>query len=312
MTTFYEHNIITLNQKNMNKIRFQLKNISLLLLVFIPFGARSQTDKPAYQLYSPNGKTVSYKSMINDFASADVVFIGEFHNNPISHWMELEITRSLYEKENGKIVLGAEMFESDTQLMLTEYVDSLIATARFEADMRLWKNYITDYKPLVEFARKKKIPFVATNIPRRYADVVNKSGGELALNTFSDEARRYIAPLPVPFKADSVMLREISGAGMMGSKNPLSIAKAQAVKDATMAWFIAQNAGKGNLFVHFNGSFHSDNRNGILYFLNIYHPKLKVKTLTTVEQNEVDELDKSFKNKADYILCVPATMTKTY
>lgn len=282
-----------------------------IALVFILPTLFAQTDKQAYQLFDKNGEKTDYQSMINDFAKADVVFIGEYHNNPISHWMEYEITQSLFNETKGNIILGAEMFEADEQLPLTEYINDVISTARFEADTRLWSNYKTDYKPLVEFAKANRIPFIATNIPRRYADAVNKGGGESVLDSLSDEAKRYIAPLPIPFKADSVMIKEWAKTGMMG-KNTLAIAKAQAVKDATMAYFIAENSEKGKIFIHFNGSFHSDNYDGIIYFLKIYRPDLTIKTLSPAQQKDVSTLENEYLDKADYILCVPETMTKTY
>jgi uncharacterized iron-regulated protein len=49
----------------------------------------SAQQKPAYVLYNAQGKKVSYTKMIAQLSKQDVVLIGEFHNNPISHWMEL-------------------------------------------------------------------------------------------------------------------------------------------------------------------------------------------------------------------------------
>lgn len=292
----------------MKTIRF-----TTLAIMLATFNLFSQNDKPAYRLFDKNGAETSYARMIADFSTADVVFVGEYHNNPISHWMEYEIGRSLSEKKNGKIILGAEMFEADQQLPLTEYVNGIISTSRFEADTRLWDNYKTDYSPLVEFARENKIPFIATNIPRRYADVVNKLGGETILNGLPDEARRYIAPLPIPLKPDSTMIEEWARLGMHpDSSTLLAMAKSQAVKDATMAHFIARHAGKGKLFIHFNGNFHSDNSDGIIYFLKKYNPALKVKTLSTAQQKNISSLEHDYAGKADYILCVPESMTKTY
>lgn len=296
-----------MENKEMNRIKY----LTILLFGISRFVMFAQTDKPAYTLYSGQGKVVNYQTMISDLSAADVIFVGEYHNNPISHWLELEITRSLFETKKGKIILGAEMFESDSQLELTEYVTGLSSTTRFETDTRLWSNYKTDYKPLVEFAKANKLPFVATNIPRRYADMVNKRGGEKILDSLSTDAKKRIAPLPIPFKSDSIMLKEMSGARMM-MKNTLALAKAQAVKDATMAWFIAQNSKKGKTFIHYNGSFHSDNYGGILYFLKIYSPKLNVKTITTVEQPDVNQLESNNVGRADYVICAPETMTKTY
>ena len=74
-----------------------------------------------------------------------------------------------------------------------------ISYDHFEAEARLWDNYNTDYYPVVFFAKEHGIPFVATNIPRRYANSVKNKGIEV-LDSLSDEAKRYIAPLPVPFE----------------------------------------------------------------------------------------------------------------
>lgn len=284
----------------------------IILAVVTTASVMAQTGKPAYVLYDKNGQQVSYEQMINDFSRADVVFIGEHHNDPISHWMELEITTSLHKVKKGNVVLGAEMFEADTQLLLDEYTQGVISTSRFEADCRLWHNYETDYEPLLSFAREHKLRFVATNIPRRYADIVNKSGGTEVLDHLSGEARQYMAPLPMPLKTDEEMRSE---GGIMSfiSENPLAVAKAQAVKDATMAWFISRNVKKDALFIHYNGTYHSDSHDGIVYFLRKYAPELKIKTFSVIKQEDVNEFDmETYGGIADYVICVPETMTRTY
>lgn len=291
-----------------------MKNLIFSIIIFfflIQTDAYSQNDKSAYILYNAQGQKSSYQQMIDELSKADVVFIGEYHNNPISHWMEYEITQSLYNNKDKQIILGAEMFEADTQLMLDEYISDKISTKRFEADMRLWPNYKTDYEPLISFAKENKISFIATNIPRRYADMLHKSGDENTLFSLSDEAKRYIAPLPIPFKADSVMLSEGSIMSMMSS-NPLALAKAQAIKDATMAHFINKNIQSNKTFIHFNGSYHSDNKDGIIYFLQLLSPHLKIATISTAQQDDISTLDEAYTGVADYIICVPTSMTKTY
>jgi len=204
--------------------------------------------------------------------------------------------------------MGAEMFEADNQLILDEYLNDIISVDKFEAECRLWSNYDTDYEPLIRFAKDSSIHFVATNIPRRYASVAHKKGID-KLNELSDEAKRYMAPLPVQFDPDSVLIAKMGG--MMG-KSPLPIAKAQAMKDATMGYFITQNHNNEKLFIHYNGSFHSDDDGGIRKYLQIYKPGVGVKTITTVSQDDIKQLDENYINKADYIICVPSNMTKTY
>jgi uncharacterized iron-regulated protein len=153
--------------------------------------------------------------------------------------------------------------------------------------------------------------FVATNVPRRYASMVYRKGFGV-LDSLTSEAKSYMAPLPIPYdpnlKSYKDMLKEMKS---MGHSNP-NLPKAQAIKDATMAWSIAKHAGKGDLFIHFNGAYHSDNFQGIIWYLNKYKPGLKIMTISSVEQKDVDSLTKGNLNKADFILAVPEDMTRTY
>lgn len=281
--------------------------ITSLLVIFL-ISSAFKPDKPAYKLYASNGKDVSYQKMIKELAEADIVLFGEYHNNPIAHWLELEVTKSLYAARDGQLMMGAEMFEADNQLILDEYLGDLISRDKFEAECRLWSNYDTDYEPLIRFAKDSAVHFIATNIPRRYAAIVHKQGID-KLDELSDEAKRYIAPLPVSFDPDSVLIAKMGG--MMGH-NPISIAKSQAIKDATMAWFITTNKKEDQLFIHYNGSFHSDDDGGIRKYLQMYKPGISIKTITTVSQDDIENLNADYLEKADYIICVPSDMTKTY
>lgn len=288
-----------------------MKNGILFFIMFMIFVAM-KSDKKAFELYDADGKDVKYEKMIKDLAKADIVFFGELHNNPISHWFELEITKSLYDIKKDKLILGAEMFESDNQLLVDEYLSGTIKTKNFEAEAKLWPNYETDYKPLIEFAKENKLKFVATNIPRRYAALVNKKGFE-GLDSLSSEAKKLIAPLPVKYDPEVNCYKSmIEMMGGMGGHVTANIPKAQAIKDATMAYFILQNWEKGKLFLHYDGSYHSDNYEGIVWWIKQANPKLKIKTITTVEQDTINPMSDDFKNTADYIIVVPSDMTKTY
>ena len=135
-----------------------IKLVSLFLALSFSLLA---IDKPAYVLYNAKGKKVAYEKMLKDLRGQDVVLIGELHNNPISHWLELEITQALAEQR--QLVLGAEMFERDNQLALTNYLQGKITAKGLDSSARLWKNYKTDYAPLVNFAKEKNQPVIAPN-----------------------------------------------------------------------------------------------------------------------------------------------------
>ncbi len=293
-----------------------MKKGTLFIIVFfliLNFPLTAQ-NKPAYQIFSANGDMLHYDQMKNDLKTGELIFFGELHNNPIAHWLQLSLTEDLYQTAGRNLVLGAEMFEADNQLIMDEYLQGDIREKDFENEARLWNNYSTDYKPLITFAKEKQLDFIATNVPRRYAAKVSKEGFT-ALEDLSDEAKLYFAPLPVKYDSTLAcykdMLQMMHMPGMRGKINH-NLPKAQALKDATMAYFILENYSTGQLFLHFNGSYHSDNYEGIVWYVKEKTPEARVKTISVVLQNDLSRLEDSNLNVADYIIVVPDTMTTTY
>jgi len=284
-----------------------MKKILLLPLTYFILITSLAQDKPAYVLYNAKGKKVSHKKMIGELVKKDIVLIGESHNNPISHWMELEITKDC--KQSRNLVLGAEMFEQDNQEALDLYLQGKISNKGLDSMARLWKNYPTDYAPLVDFAKDNNIVFAATNIPRRYAAMVSKGGFE-ALDTISEIEKTWMAPLPIIYDAELPGYKNMLT--MMAGHGTPNMPKAQASKDATMAYFILKYFVPGSLFIHYNGSYHSENHDGIVWYLQQSRPELAIATVTTVSQKDITHLLKENMGKADFIICVDEDMTPTY
>lgn len=291
-----------------------MKLSSIFIAITAVLTLSFRADKPAYVLYDSEGRNVRYEKMLEAVSAVDVVLFGELHDNPVAHWLEYEVTADLHKVAGGRLVLGAEMFEADNQLLMDEYLGSEYEADKFEAEVKLWKNYKTDYKPLVEYARKNGLPFIATNVPRRYASMVSRGGFE-ELDSLLAEAKRYLAPLPIEYDPELKCYKDMmSMHGMpgMGGKPNANLPKAQAVKDATMAWFISSNLPSGKILIHFNGAYHSDNYLGIVHYLKLYRPGIKVATITTVLQDDVRELENDNSGLADFIVAIPSTMTRTY
>jgi uncharacterized iron-regulated protein len=287
-----------------------------LLPVLLLAGLSAQSavaQKPAYRLFREDGKKVKYEKMLEAAAEADIVLFGEYHTNPISHWLQLELSQDLHGLKGDALVLGAEMFEADNQLILDEYLAGHITETKFEEEARLWKNYHTDYKPLVLLAKEKGLTFVATNIPRRYANMVFKKGVG-ALDSLSTEALRYMAPLPLEYDTSLNAYKQLMGSGdaPMGGHGSINLADAQAIKDATMTHFIMEYWEPGKLLVHFNGAYHSDEFESMYWFLEHADPDLDIVTISTVSQDEVDRLEEDSQGKAHFIIAVPANMTQTH
>ncbi len=261
----------------------------------------------AYVIYNAKGKKVSYKKMMKKITKSDILMFGELHNNPISHWLQYEVTSDLSKKKS--LILGAEMIEADDHQTLVSYLNDEIDQEAFDTLARLWPNHNTDYAPLVDFAKEKGIDFIGTNIPRRFANLVYKQGFE-ALDELTEEEKSWIAPLPITFDPTLPKYQEILE--MMGDHGTPELVKAQAIKDATMAHFILSNYTSGHLFIHYNGAYHSDDYEGIVWYLKQTKPSLKYMTITTVSQANVNKLEKDNKRVADFIICVDEDMTTTY
>jgi uncharacterized iron-regulated protein len=282
------------------------KLIVSIVALFFTVSIFAQTKTP-FVLYNSKGKKVSYKKMIRVLAQNDIVLFGEYHNNAIAHWLQLSVTKDLFEKR--KLTLGAEMFERDNQQALDYYLQGKINTKGLDSSARLWKNYPTDYAPLVNFARENKIPFTATNIPRKYASLVSKKGFT-GLDSLTAEEKSWMAPLPMAYDPELPGYKNMIA--MMGGHGGENLPKAQASKDATMAYFILTTQVLGSLFIHYNGSYHSENYEGIGWYLAKNNPLLKIKTITTVSQKNIHKLELENQNKAHYIICVDYDMTNTY
>lgn len=287
----------------------QMKHFISLIIVFI-ISAALTDDKPAYRIFNREGKSVDYDKMLKEIRKADIVFFGELHNNSICHWLELQVTKDLYSKQQN-LALAMEMFEADNQIVLDEYLNGTIEEKHLLKEAKMWENYKTDYKPLVDFAKKNKLKVIASNMPRRYANLVYRKGIN-ALDSLPEEAKKWIAPLPIEVDLELPGYKSLmaSDNNHAGSGNPENMAKSQAVKDATMAHFILKN--KKGTILHFNGAYHSKNDEGIIWYLKKANSSLKTVTIHTVEQDTIDKLEESNKNAADFIICVPNDMTKTY
>ena len=205
-----------------------------------------------------------------------VIFIGEEHESTVSHEAELTILKGLT-KRDSNLVLALEMFERDVQDILDAYLRGEIPEKRFLKQSRPWPNYLKDYRPLIEFAKKRGMAVIAANIPRRAAAAVamaNKvSPGVMG------EDNRYL-PKTLHLKSKEYRKRFASSMEEMPHLTPMKkmnvdgLYKAQVLKDSVMAASVEPFLDRRTLFCC--GHFHSDYHLGIPYQLQKNHPKLKI------------------------------------
>lgn len=286
------------------------KFLVLSFCLFISSALMAQ-DNPAYLLFSESGKSISYKKATKIVSRGEVICFGELHNDPISHWLQFEFLSDLYSKEND-LAVGFEMFETDQQPVLDSVMNGQIEAGKLADHTRLWPNYETDYQPVVQFCLENSLQLVATNTPREYARLVAGDGPD-SLLTLPQGQQSLLAPLPYPIDYElpsyQKMIDMIAGHG--GGMEPRNFVAAQALKDATMAHRILTTLEEHSVVYHLNGSFHSDDKEGIVWYLKQERPELEVVTLSVIESETMKWKDE-YEGKADVIILVPASMTKTY
>jgi len=247
--------------------------------------------------------------MIKQLTKAEVVFVGEVHNDSLTHIVELELLKRIFQR-NHDIAVSLEMFERDVQKSLDDYLDGKITEENFLSVSRPWNNYKTAYRPLIEFAKEKDFPVLAMNVPRRYANRVAMMG-ETALAALSDSERVWIArklkPLEDEYKKR--FMKEMGGGrpGPMMRFNPENLYKAQCLKDDTMAESIAEFLKKhpGTKIVSYEGDFHSDYGLGIVKKLKLLNPSVITFVISIVPVEDLRKVKiESFKNRGDFLIFV--------
>ncbi len=278
----------------------------------LPFAG---ADDPAYvagdyRVFTGAGQPASLEDIVAAMGRHEVVFIGEAHDDPTAHALELELFRRAHEvygpgdEEDPaarRVTASLEFFQRDVQPILDEYLAGLITEKAFQADSRPWPQYETDYRPIVEYAKDQGLAVIASNAPSRYT---NRAGrlGRASLDDLSAEARATLAPLPygkasrsyldqwvyaitevmeeeltkcgVPI-ADSLPAEEVAGHQAAGAHgNTSNQFDAQVLWDATMAYWISNHLVRhpDALVLHIVGSFHVARGTGTPEHLVRYRP----------------------------------------
>ncbi len=215
-----------------------------------------------------------------------VIFFGEEHGSRMSREAEFSLLKGL-SKRDPKIVLSLEMFERDVQGILDAYLNGNISEKRFLEQSRPWPNYKEDYRALIEFAKKKKIPVVAANIPRRAAAAVSRAN-QISPRVMGED--RIYLPQIVHLRSKTYYTRFLSSVEGMPRLAPMKgmevdgLYKAQVLKDAVMASSLEPYLDRRVLFCC--GHFHCGYHLGIPYQLKKKHPKLNLAVMVTASTVE--------------------------
>ena len=285
-----------------------VNSIILGLIFSVSAFSQAAVSGDLYRVFDAKGNPSSVDAIIKALDGADVVFLGEQHDDSVAHSLEFEIFQRAVADYSArrKVALSMEMFERDVQIVVNEYLTGQITEAQLLASSRPWGNYKTDYRPLVELAKDKKLPVVAANAPRRYVNMVSR-GGRDALNGLTKEAKSLIAPLPYGEPSDmyAQKFKALMGPSPEAQMGIDKILASQSLWDATMANSVANYLKKNKraLVIHLNGSFHTESRLGTVDHLLRYRPKTRVLVVTIRYEDDFRTFDKvKDKDKGEFVI----------
>jgi len=303
----------------------------VLLLLLLPAGLRAQAGSPSsvasssaapsyvpHRVYDSKAKKfIDFETLVSRLSAGDLVFVGEQHDDPATHRMELALLEGIARRRDS-VVLALEMFERDVQPLLDRYLGGGASEEELLHGSRPWKNYPTDYRPLVELARAHGWPVIASNVPRPLASLVGRAGLS-ALDTLAKASRTAIADqLACPeddyYRKFVAVMGDLSAHGPAPANGDTPKARidrmyqAQCVKDETMGESVARVWRPGRLVVHYNGAFHSDFRLGTAERALRRIPGARLAVVTAVPVKELDRLrpSKEDRKRANYLLYVLA------
>ena len=288
--------------------------LGLYLLTFSLTTFAQEEMESHYKIYDTRTKQIiTIDKIVTDMADADVLFFGEEHSDSAAHYLENKIFRALHTQYADKVVLSMEMFETDGQLGLNEYLNGFINEDRFSRDVRLWSNY-KDYRPMIEYAKQNKIPVIAANPPRRYVNLVTRRGMR-SLDSLSKDAKKFLPPLP--YDTLSGRYREKFMDIMKGSPGSSSqnIYYSQSLWDAGMAYsiysFLKKN--KRQKVFHCVGGFHTEEKLGTAAQLQMRNRKLKILNISSFRDDSFNNPDwEKFSSRGDYIIVTNPNLKKTF
>ncbi|MEW6012849.1 MAG: ChaN family lipoprotein [Elusimicrobiota bacterium] len=162
--------------------------MKIIPIFFIPFVlfASDMTD------YYKKNKFISQEKLEKTIKKADILYVGEQHDQKGSHEIQLEVIKTLYSKKGDKICVGFEMLNKTLQPILDEYINGNISEEEFLSKIDWKKEWGFDYnlyKPIFDFIKEKKLKALALNIPRKIVSKVARGG----LESLTEEEKKLIA-----------------------------------------------------------------------------------------------------------------------
>lgn len=194
----------------------------------------SSAPKVGDIIHLPTGILVTPEQMKKVATDARVLYVGETHDNPASHRLELEMLKALEERYPGKVALGMEMFTRSQQPVLDRWSAGELDEKTFVKDSRWfdsWKMDFGYYRDLLLYAKAKRIPIIGLNAEKSLVQAVRSKN----LEELTTEEKAQLPELDLSDPYQRAQTESIFAGHSHGKMPVEGFLRAQTLWDDTMA-----------------------------------------------------------------------------
>ncbi len=215
-------------------------------------------------IHVETGERLPFDQFIDQLASRDLVFVGEVHDNPEHHLIQVQILQALIAR-HGAITVAMEFFQKPQQAIIDRYIEGKSTETEFLKEVDWKKQWSFDYsfyRPLLLALKEKGGKILAINAPRDIVKKVARSG----LNALESEERSLLPEnIDLDNEKHRAYIQDVFKDDAHGIlKNFEFFYEAQCVWEDTMAANIAESLeGADETLVVLTGNGHIINKFGI-------------------------------------------------
>ena len=309
-----------------NPPRTSIIIVSNLILVALAgcqgyYGSRMQAGEPSDAIvpvhpWAPRGlpmfegetgRVATWSDLMEGIAWADVVVLGEEHDDATAHRFQLAVVEEMLATW-PKTTIALEMVERDEQIALDAYLageqdqeDFLAIVAGSEEGRETFAAF---YLPIVDAAAEQGTPVVAANAPRRHVRTARLEGYASLRSLDAEQKAHFDIPSSLDEGAYREAIEELMRENdVVASRDDVdAVLRAQQLWDRTMALSLLRALDKGmTKAVLLVGRFHGDFKRGLIAQLRKEDPFLHILYVSSINVDARTLLDQD-EGRADIVV----------
>ncbi len=251
------------------------------------------------------GKVIAWNDLLRAAEWADVILVGEEHDDAVGHAVELAVMQDIADRW-PHAALSMEMLERDDQLLVDDYLDGIIDAGALETltHSKGWAgegSWASWYQPVIDVAKAHNQRVIAANAPRRYVRMARQQGYDALAKLPAPRRELFSLPkgsLDNPYRDRFLaLMNEMSEGDASAAAHAASQSQAMAsfrsqyLWDSTMADSIVRGLKAGaTKVVHLAGRFHVEREGGTVLQVRERRPGTRVLTIVMSREGSLTML----------------------